>query len=257
MNNRTEQLLDLYFSQAISADDEAELRQLLANDPSRAQEVSWQIQLTQRADLAGKHHPLKDRLRQEEQRLQSQPKSGGRFRLLYRSAAAILLLGVATWFFLDRIIPATPIDPEAVAIQNFEHFPNRIAIPVAGAVADDSIPLSVRDALRIYDRHNYQQAASALQTIVQQYPGEISYQFYYGVSLVGCKQFKEAIPPLELTSKQDNIYQTPALFYLALANIGASRFPQARQALKSYLDDTTNGIPYRAKAITLLEDLPE
>ena len=257
MNNRADQLLDLYFSRTISSEEETELRQLLATDRTLAHEFSWQIQLARKANFAGNHHPPKERLRSEEEQLKNLPGSG-KMRFLYRTAAAILLLGAAMWllkpyFFTSKAVVS---DPVAIAMDNFEHYPNKITIRVAGSTQDDSIPLAVRDALKVYDNKDYLQAAEAFRTIVENYPNEISYRFYYGVSLVGCKQFVAAIPPLEQTTQQDNIFKTPALFYLALANTGARRFPQARQALNNYLEDA-NGVPYRKKAVALLKELPE
>ncbi len=254
MNNRAEQLLDLYFSRTISTEDEAELRQLLAADLGLAREFSWQLQLARSANLAGLHHPLKQRLRAETPSLRRH--NATRLRLLSLAAAALLLFCAAWWFFFRTETVTPPPNPVQIAMDHFEHFPNKIVIEVAGASDSDSIPVAVRSALALYDRHDYRRASQALQTVVQQFPDEPGYQFYYGVSLVGCQQFETAIAPLERSAARNNVYQTPAYYYLALANTGARRYSQARQALEKYLADTVRGVTYRKQAQDLLEKLP-
>lgn len=297
MKNRAEQLIDLYFFQKLSPEEEHELKSLLETDTALAQDFSLQLQLSQQAAAAGRFHPLKQRLQQLEQQLPPEnphpPNSLPVAGIAATALVLILLLGFAYWYFstppvppptpppapANQVVPppqppapaqeqASPtptpapqvpkapvpaLDVDTVMQRYFRHFPNKVTVAVAGL--EDSIPGAIQAAFRDYDNRNYRAAASKLGSIVQFYPTQSVYQFYYGVALIGDKQYKKAIEPLRSVSRQEGEYRAPALYYLALAYAGTQQYGLSRKTLNAYLNDEY-GITYRKNAEQLLAELP-
>lgn len=298
MENRLEHLTESFLNADISPQEEAELKSILQADSSRATEFGYQLHLARHSDLAGRHDPLKARLRMEEARLSS----GGRSSFRWITGSVCVLATALVLFFLwkePKVVPseratapsvaasdssgtqpAVPVkapegpamkpvpagsppprrptpfhaDPDSLLNRYFKHFPNKVTIPVAGV--EDTIPQAVAEAFRYYDERKYHEAAPRFKNIVQDFPTESSYKFYYGVSLIGDKQYKPAIDPLQYLTRFDNEYRAPSKYFMALAFIGTGRYDEAKRVLSSYLGDAYGG-QYRNNAKELLRELPQ
>lgn len=302
MKDRAEQLIESYFDKDLSPDEIAELKDLLRADSALAQDVVLRLRLSRHAGLAGRHNPLKERLRKTQNNM---PVKGGfRFKQVLLAASLLLLLIVSAVFLLKysagqkpapivekpaapavNVVPpdkqetaempaiAPPVTPPAgnntpsapapviekpvipvdTLINNyFKHYPNKVTLVVAGV--EDTVPSAVSEAFAVYDRRNYHAAVPRLKSLVTLYPDKYVYKFYYGVALVGDKQFKPAIEPLTQLTRFENDYRASALYYLSLAYAGTGQRARAKQTLDAYLADPY-GIPYRRYAEQLLKEL--
>lgn len=300
MKDRAEQLIESYFDKDLSPDEIAELKDLLRADSTLAQDVVLRLRLSRHAGLAGRHNPLKERLRMTQNNMPV--KAGFRFKQILLAASLLLLLAVTAVFLLKygagqkpvpivekpaspavnvvppdkqetADMPATqapvsppaghskpaapalekPVIPADTLINNyFKHYPNKVTLVVAGA--EDTVPSAVNEAFKDYDRRDYHVAAPKLKSLITLYPDKYVYKFYYGVALVGDKQFKPAIEPLTHLTRFENDYRASALYYLSIAYIGTGQRARAKQTLDAYIADPY-GIPYRKYAEKLLGEL--
>lgn len=302
MKDRAEQLIESYFDKDLTPKEVAELKDILRADGALAQEIVLRLQLSRHAGLAGRHNPLKERLRKAQHDMPA--KGGFHFKQILLAASLLLLLTVSAVLLLkdDKAqksepivekpaapavnalpdkqetidVPATappvappagnispsapapaalekPVMPADTLINNyFKHYPNKITLVVAGI--EDTVPSAVNEAFKHYDRRDYHTAAPKLKSLITLYPDKYAYKFYYGVALVGDKQFKPAIEPLTQLTRFENDYRASALYYLSLAYIGTGQRAKAKQTLDAYLADPY-GIPYRRYAEQLLREL--
>lgn len=303
MKDRAEQLIESYFDKDLTPEEITELKDILRADSALAQDVVLRLQLSRHADLAGKHNPLKERLRKAQNDI---PVKGRfRFRQILLAASLLALLTVTAVLWLNNrdrgqkpehivekpAAPAVqappdkqeetagqpaatppvappagnsntpsparaieqPVIPVDTLINNyFRHYPNKVTLVVAGA--EDTVPSIVSEAFSVYDKRDYHAAIPRLKTLVTFYPDKYVYKFYYGVALVGDKQFKPAIDPLTHLTSFENDYRASALYYLSLAYIGAGQHGKAKQTLDAYMADPY-GVPYRRYAEKLLGEL--
>lgn len=241
MDNRTETLLDLYFSNELSKKEAQELQTLLDKDPEVAAEWKWEQQIAQAARNLKLNAPA--------QRPAAAPVVP-MWRSFAKIAAAIVVVIAAVTLF-DRIWNQ-PSVPDAVAA-NFEPYPNDLASNSRGAGAEAEI----QRAFKLYrNPEQYPEAAQALGALAARYPDQPAYSLFQGVALLGAKSYDPAISALQTAASSNTRYHTPALFYLGLAQSGAGQYDAARQSFEKYLADR-DGIPYRAKAEKMLKVLPK
>lgn len=301
MENKTEHLLEAYFSNALTSGEAAEVKTLLSDDPAFAAEFAWRKSVSQAVRFGMENDPLKTQLREMERRFRLR-------RIMLRGAVAVLVIvAVVTAILLlsrsstpeqdpseqkgkndtlNKIapIPANPGQaaaplPEALppgspapTIQTdqtqqqaakkellaqramvdtaFFLYPNLSGLNSAGGVEEEKE--MAMDAFMLYDDADYAQAAKAFDALVKIDPDNLEYRFYHGVSLLGYKQFAPAERALVQVTRQQSKYQTPAKFYLGLAQIGNGRYEQGRRSLLDYLASETDE-KYRAKARKVLD----
>lgn len=139
-------------------------------------------------------------------------------------------------------------------IANFRHFNNKTEFNTAGGV-DKEKELAM-NAFILYDQKNYAQAVQAFKPVVASAPGNMEYQFYYGVALLGNREYETAAEVFQQVVAQTGNYQTHAKFYLGLANTGAGRYQAARQAFQGYLE-APNNRQFKILAEKMLQQLPQ
>lgn len=249
MNARTEQLIELYFANELSEPETRELRSLLQQDASARAEFEWQRGLAgqvSRLSLSGS-------IQNTGWREAARPpfRTVTMMRRIMAAAAALAALVVA-WYVL------TPQKTDDVVAGNYVHYPNKMPFRSLGGPTDkdEKVPQDVLDAFRLYDNaERPADAARALAGIVTTYPERLDYRFYYGVALVGDKQYAAAATALQPVTAAENTYKTPAFYYLGLALAGAGDQPGAARALHAYLDTPGEVLTYREQAANVLKSV--
>lgn len=245
MDNRTDNLLELYFANEISETEAVELRTLLDNDPEAAAEFKWQQQ------IAGATSQMK--LTAPSAVIKKQP----RRLLMWSTLAAAAAL--AAWAIATVIIPTTSQQttvPEALAT-HYKPYPNLMPFKALDPTAAEGVPAEVIRAFQLYDDPaQFAAAAEALGKVADKYPQYPESRFYQGVALVGIQNYSEAVDALQKVVALGGSNRVPALFYLGLAHSGAGSYPQARQSFESYLKEK-DGVPYRKQATEMLKVLPK
>ncbi len=245
MDNRTETLLELYYSNELSQSEAVELRQLLNTDAEAAAEWKWQQQIAKATQQMRLIEPAAAK---------KQPRRIMMWSSL-AAAAALAAWAVATYFIPQPQTTVPMSVPEAVAA-NFEHYNNRMPFRALDPTVAKEVPAEVLHAFQLYDDPlQYAAAAEALGNVAAKYPKYPEARFYQGVALLGIQNYPAAIDALQKATNLDGTYRVPALYYLGLAQSGAGRYPQARQSFESYLKENT-GRSYRTQANEMLKILP-
>lgn len=143
---------------------------------------------------------------------------------------------------------------QKAVIANFQHFQNTSKYNNAGSV-DEKDSLAVK-AYRFYNDSAYHQAAQAFKALVQADADNMENRFYYGISLLGDKQFAAAAKTLQPVTEKQGKYQVPAKFFLGMAFTGAGQFKESRQAFQEYLDAPRNNQQFKDLAKNMLKKLP-
>ncbi|MCW5924152.1 MAG: tetratricopeptide repeat protein [Saprospiraceae bacterium] len=148
-------------------------------------------------------------------------------------------------------------------VANFEYFGNESEYNTAGSASDSKqlalIAFAIyNDILKGEDKHK--EAVAAFKKLVAVSPDNSEFQFYYGIALLGNKQYKEAIEPFDKVSRDDNTnenYQTNAFYYLGMAHAGTGNYSKARAAFQKYLDMGGANKRFGKKASAMIEQLPD
>ena len=117
MDNRTETLLELYFSNELSEKEAQELRTLLEDDPEAMAEWKWQQQIAQ----ASRHLKLTAPVQQA-----APARVVPMWQTFAKLAAAAAVLIAAVVMLPQLWTSKTNSVPEAIAA-NFKHFPDEVS----------------------------------------------------------------------------------------------------------------------------------
>jgi len=249
MENRAEHLLESYFSNALTAAEAAELKTLAATDSNVAAELAFQ----RRVATSVQSSSLAKGIQNTDWKTAAQkpfPSTAIKVSMLpryaYAAAAALALLVVAYLFIV-------PPSLQTVVAKNTKEYPNKMKFKSLGEEAQ-SVPENIIKAFNQYDKHQYREAATALQSIVAAHTDRMDYRFYWGVSLVNSKQYAEAVKALSPLVQSQDERKIPALYYLGLACAGVGDKDCARQNLQAYIE-SPEGVTYREQAKAVLEAL--
>jgi hypothetical protein len=149
------------------------------------------------------------------------------------------------------------IQQEVVA--NFRHFKNISRFNAAGGVEEDEE--MAMHAFALYNESaemeaTYKKTVEAFKPIVEADPGNMENRFYYGVALLGDKQFAPAANAFQPVTEKQGKYQIPATFYLGMALSGAEQYKAGRKAFQDYLNAPNNNRQFKELAESMLKKLP-
>jgi tetratricopeptide (TPR) repeat protein len=250
MENRTEYLLEAYFAHTLAPEEAEELRWLLQSDEELATEMRFRQQIAHAARDKSLHSGIKN---QDWASAALPSFSGGSAlrrdiwsRFLY-AAAAVLALLVVAWLYLPGK------DTGDIIAANTAFYPNKMTFKSLGR-EDLTVPREVIQAFSLYDQQRFPEAADAFQALVTDYPDNVDYRFYWGVSLTHLRQYGKAITALEPIGQSENDYKTVARYYLGLAYAGNQEMDKAKTSLKQYLD-APDGVTYRKQATKVMNNL--
>lgn len=250
MENRADYLLESYFSNALTPAEAGELNTLISSDAGVAAEFAFQKRIAaslQSSSLAG---GIQNKSwKSAAQASSAAPAMTVRVFPKYAlaAAAALALLIVAYLFLMP------PANLDTVLAENTIEYPNKMKFKSLGEEAE-VVPENVIRAFGLYDEHDFSGAARALEPIVAANPERIDFRFYWGVSLVKSKQYKQAVAALTPIAQSQDERKIPAQYYLGLACAGASDKACAEQNLKAYID-SKDGVTYRKQAKAVLDAL--
>lgn len=142
-------------------------------------------------------------------------------RLLSVAAAILLLLGALLWIFESE--PSS----EALYATHFEPY-----IMVLNQRTGSEENVLLKQATSAYSEGNYSASADSFLQLAEEKPGNLSYRFYRGISLLAANKTSEAIPILEEISRSGNpSFGEQSRWYLALAYLQAGDTVNAKNTL--------------------------
>ncbi len=171
-------------------------------------------------------------------------------RRIWLQIAAILILGVCVLGVYRALVPS--ISPHQLAAQHLEE-----AYPVPtirGGKVLEGENERWQEVVNAYQKKDYVHAASLIEKSIEADGGAGKRYFYLGLSYLqqDPPKAKEAIEPLKQVLASTNRYQEQALWYLALAYLGADQTELGKNILKMIVSQNT----WKAdEAVELLEEL--
>lgn len=177
----------------------------------------------------------------------TEPEKKGSTVFLYRIAAAVALLLIATYFFLPT--QNSSVDLFAA---NFEHLPSAIANTSLERGEHNPADLKSQ-AFLAYEQENYDQAIPKFESYLST-TSDLESQFYFGVALLGNGQSSEAITQLQAVKNNPPkpVYTDYANWYLALAHLQADETKTAKTILELLSENSGD---FQNQAKNLLDSL--
>ncbi|MEL6925659.1 MAG: hypothetical protein AAFO94_16560 [Bacteroidota bacterium] len=221
-----EALIEKYFSNRLSADEQAALEARLQTDKALRKAFEYQ-QNIQAAISAQEHAQLKLQLSQLEQQTQkTKPKPISQTRRLVTFAIAASIL-FAFWALTRLLSNTGQANPESIYAQYFESYPNVYQPVVRG---NDSLS-AVQAAFAFYESEQYEQALEGFRQILQE-DNNTDLHFYTGLTLMELQQFAQAIQSFDTAGNSGSQYADPLLWYRALAKLRLGQYDAATADLK-------------------------
>ncbi len=223
MEERYEYLLDQYFSRRITPAEKNELDLLVANNPAFADVFGFQ-QKVSAAVISNERTQLKALLQQEEAKKNKGGFDTGGWSIWTKTlmaAAAAIMVAVAIYFinFYGKA---------AETQMAFIPYPNEFA-SAGGGDATTILEKASND----YQAGQFAAAAAGFGQLDKSVPAHV---FYYGVSLVGAKDYQKALEilsPLVVSRNPD--YAIPAQYYIAWSHFQIGNLEGAKLTATAYL----------------------
>jgi hypothetical protein len=224
MKERYEYLLDQYFSRRITPAEKNELDLLVANNPAFADVFGFQQKVSTTV-ISNERTQLKALLQQEEAKNNKGGfGTGGGWSIWTKTlmaAAAAIMVAVAIYFI--------NLNGKAVEMSmTFIPYPNEFAS--AGGGDTTSI---LQKASNDYQSGQFAAAGAGFSQLDKSVP---AHAFYYGVSLVGAKDYPKALEilaPIATSGNPD--YAMPAQYYIAWSHFQSGNLAGAKLTAKAYL----------------------
>jgi|SRR5690554_6936784 len=238
---RAEYLIEMYFSNGLSPEDQRELEDLLNKDEKLRSEFDFQLEV--RAAIRKKEHKsLKKRLR----RVESKASDKSSFKWLAAAAAIIILLGL-TWYFG---VSSKQNAYNGLYLAHFKTYPNVVA-PIERSQINES-PTLMQEAFYQYEHGEYEAAYGSFQKLYDREKSEYA-AFYGGVSLMANGQYADAIVQFDRVQNGDNPeFEIASKWYLALAYLKLGDKSTAIPYLKA-VQNSSHAL--RQEAAELLKEL--
>ncbi len=146
------------------------------------------------------------------------------------SIAAALLIVVFSWQFL--FIPAGSSSTSQLFVEHFE--PYQLVLSQRSASDPSGYDALFNQAIQEYADGDYTSAAESFRQLHQLEPDNVSYKFYFALSLLGVDNASTAITLLnELVSAPDHLFTEQSRWYLALAYLSADEQDRAIEVLEN------------------------
>jgi tetratricopeptide (TPR) repeat protein len=232
----TQKLIDAYFENSLSIEDQKQFDFLMETDNDFAKEVAFQKKL-KKAITLNEREALKKNL-QSFEKAKLKIKS---FKMWYAAASIIAIFGLGFYFTQSST-------SSSIYDKYYQSYPNVVAPTVRGENSDDI----KAEAFYQYDNGNYKKSLELFSNIYTTDKDDYAL-FYKALSFMELNKTIEAIVTLnEFDLAKNNSFTPFVKWYLSLAYIKDNQKEKAIPLLKS-LSKTEN--PQQEMAKKLLEDL--
>ena len=215
---QNEQLIQDYFSNALSSEKRKQLDILLENDKDFKREFEEHKSL-HRAFEINENERLKRKLKDIESKNTSQPPLNSSKRSFLPIAAMVLIIvGLSVYlnFFNTNLYD-----------EYFEIYPN-VYQPVVRSVSQSTTD----KAFVYYENKKYEEAQQSFELLLENKPNP-NIQFYYALSLLNDEKFEKASSEFQNLLNIDFEFQPEVYWYYALAEIKLENLDQAKTILQT------------------------
>lgn len=201
-----EELIEAYFAGPLSADQQQQLEWLLMHDAVFSETFKFEKE-TRDTIVFNEREKIRERFQVLEQQTKLVRKP-----TFWYAAASILILCVVGWLIFGT---RASVDTDKLYAENMQPYPNVITPRVRGEVSVDQL---MSEALALYDRQAYAEAATLLEQVHDQQPNDQT-AFYLAICQLMLKKPEEAIMLLKSGEWHDTTIPTSTVvnWYLGLA----------------------------------------
>lgn len=235
-----EDLLEKYFNQTLSLEEEELLKQWLAEDGDFAENFAFEKQL-QAAIHASERITLKNKLAMLEQRPKVVPMRQKKW--WYIAAACLFAIIVSAIFLLQKP------DLETLYAEYYTAYPNVVAPIVRGN--NFNVDSAILDAFVMYEKNEFSKAEIKFEQIYKTSNAPFA-AFYQGICLQEMQKINESIIALQKITSTDREFYLPSKWYLALAYV---KNKQPLKALPLLRTVAQSEHPLHTSALQLLEKI--
>ncbi len=231
--------IDRYLKGKLDEDEKIAFQSELNSDEELRKHLQFVVDVSKGVQLSTARQ-WKQMLNQKETK--GNRSGNNRYIAYFTGIAAGILLIIALVFLF------TPRDKqyEELFAAHFTPYPN-IVSPVQRS--EDT----TRSAWTLYEQGMYEQAAEYFKMETAGDPGNVSYQFYAGISLLASDKPSQAIDLLQKVEKADTTkFNVQAEWYLGLAYLKSGKINKARSTFKEL---AAAGNEYAARANQILDEL--
>ncbi len=237
-----EVLIEKYFEEGLTAEEQTQLDSLLANDA----EASANFEFA-KSSKAAFHLQERNSLKEKLQQLENISDTGKVRKLNYKtilSVAAVIILAVSAVFIFRNTKP----DNEKLYADTFIPYPNVVAPATRGNEREEL----VANAFNAYESKNYGDAVLFFEVIFTKL-NEHYALLYKGISLMELGKTEEGLNALQQEQLiRDSKYAAAANWYATLCLIKLNKSKEAITLLEKL---QTGNNEFSASAKTLLEKL--
>lgn len=216
-----EAILDTYFSQLLTKEEEGLLQQWLDEDPAFAENFAFEKQL-QIAIHASERAALKNKLAMLEQKPKVVPLI--RKKWWYVAAACLFTIVASAIFLLQKP------NLETLYTEYYTAYPNVVAPIVRGNATN--VDSAVRDAFALYEGNEFENASIKFEQIYKISNAPFA-AFYQGICLQELQQVNESIIVLQKISLSNKEFYLLSQWYIALAYLKTNQPLEALPLLRT------------------------
>ncbi len=247
MNEKDIDIIENYLAGNLSAEDSKEVEHRLLTDQEFAQRLAIFKALPHLASEAS--HDFRNELEGIYQEYQQENKASGtvsRRTLLMAASLALLVsvIGLLIWLLPSSLTPQ-------------EMYTAHFTVPADNITVrnEEGIAPALQSAMEAYNGHNYADAITQFEAILQNDADNVPVLFYCGISYLALADAEKAIQYLQkAVQRNDTTYNTTATWYLGLAYLKHENTTQAQEVFSTLKE---SGSSYAKKAEDIFQQLEE
>lgn len=223
MEKDREQLIEAYFAQTLTSDQQKRLDWLLKHDRAFSDAFTFEKEVRD-AIVYNERQNIKDRFRALDKQ---EIKPIRKLTAWWYAAASIVVLIGAVWFFENRQEHTTT---DKLYAQYMEPYPNMVAPKVRGDIPADKM---MAEALALYDKQAYSEASVLLKQLYEEHPDD-EITFYLAICHLMLQESNESIQLFVSRSWEKSMYFSPTVinWYLGMAFLQQNDREQALSHFK-------------------------